>query len=166
MGALKTLGGLLLILVLSPITGHGSGRHFAMAVRQLAGFVWACVTLPWHGAAWVVRRAWRWQEDDGRLRRTLLVVDLGLIAFWVYSVAYILEHPAARGSDGFEFLLAIPVTLIAVFLSLPALLLLISNQTLRVGACVTLIAIVANGLIGSNVLWNSGLRHGPLWPLW
>lgn len=106
---------------------------------------------------------WR---DDRRLRRRLLIIDGFLFAFWFYSCAYILDHPAERGSDGFEVLLMIPMTGIAIVLSLPATLLLISKRTLRVGAAVTLVAIVADVLIGPNVLWNSGLGRGTLWPLW
>ena len=167
-GALKTVGGLLLLLVLSPITDHGSrpGWHLAMAARQLAAFAWACATLPWYCATWLVRRLRRVWRDDGLLRRALLGVDLGLIGFWIYSVAYIIHHPAAKGSDGFEIVLVVPMTLIALFGSLPALLLLIGRRTLRPGAYVTLVAIAFNGVVGTSVLWNSGLRHGAFWPLW
>ncbi|GJE58838.1 hypothetical protein [Methylobacterium trifolii] len=106
-----------------------------------------------------------WQ-DDRRLRHLLLVVDIGLLIFWFYAVEYIIHHPAAKGSDGFEIFLAVPMTLIVLCLSLPALLLLISNRTLKFGPPITLAAIVANVLIGSDVLWNSGLGRGTFWPLW
>lgn len=108
---------------------------------------------------------WFWQENR-RLRRFLLIIDVGLIAFWVYSVEYIFHHPAEKGSDGFEIFLVVPMTLIALVFSLPALLLLISNRTLKFAPPVTLSAVVINILFGSEVLWNSGLRRGNFWPLW
>ena len=110
-----------------------------------------------------LKSLWR---DDRRLRHRLLIIEFCLFAFWFYSVAYIFNHPAAKGSDGFEVFLIVPMTGIAMFLSLPALLLLISNRTLRTSAGVALAAIIANVLIGSNVLWNSGLGRGTFWPLW
>ena len=106
-----------------------------------------------------------WQ-DHKRLRRCLLIGDFGLIAFWLYSVEYIIHHPAEKGSDGFEIFLAVPMTLIVLFLSLPALLLLISNRTIQISAPVTLAALVAKVLVGSDVLWNSGLERGTFSPLW
>lgn len=168
MGARKTLGRPLLVPIPSPITDHGGQpmRTTTMAARQFARFVRACATLPWRCGAWVVRGVWRWWRDDRRLRRVLLVVDLGLVAFWVYSVEYILHHPAARGSDGFEVFLVVPMTGVVLFLSLPALLLVISNRTLRVGPWVTAMAVLANVFVGVGVLWNSGLGRGPYWPLW
>ena len=111
------------------------------------------------------KRKWFWQEDR-RLRRFLLIVDVGLIAFWVYSVEYIIHHPVEKGSDGFEIFLAVPMTVIALCLNFPALLLLISNRTLKFAPPITLAAVVANVLFGSEILWNSGLRRGAFWPLW
>ena len=101
-----------------------------------------------------VRQLWR---DDRRFRLTLLVVDAGLIAFWVYSVIYIMDHPAEKGSDGFEILAAVPMTGIALFLSFPALLLLIWKRTLRIGAWVTLAAIVMNVWCWTYILLYAGL---------
>ena len=84
------------------------------------------MTIEWLKSLW--QDIWK---DNGRLRRLLLVIDVGLIAFWVYSVIYINDHPAEQHSDGFEILAAVPMTLIALCLSLPALLLLIWNRTLE-----------------------------------
>lgn len=110
-----------------------------------------------------VKAVW---HDDRRLRRLLLVVDAGLIYFWVYSVVYVFEHPAEKGSDGFEVFLAVPMTLIALCLSFPAQLLVVWNRTLRISAWISAAAIVANTVIGGDVLWNSGLGRGPFWPIW
>jgi len=104
-----------------------------------------------------VHSIWR---DDRRLRRLLLIIDLGLLAFWFYSVIYIIDHPAEKHSDGFEILAAIPMTGIALFLSLPALLLLIWRRTLRIGALFTLAALLTNILCWVSVLNGAGLgRH-------
>ncbi|HKG84649.1 MAG TPA: hypothetical protein VKB16_16055 [Beijerinckiaceae bacterium] len=104
------------------------------------------MTIEWIKSLW---------EDGRRLRRLLLLVDVGLIAFWPYLIAWVIAHPAEKGSDGFEVFAVIPVTLIALFLSLPALLLLVSNRTLRIGAWVTLAAIATNILFFSNLRSNS-----------
>lgn len=111
-------------------------------------------------------RVWLWWDDDRRLRRLLLVVDLGLIAFWLYSVEYILHHPAAKGSDGFEVFLVVPMTAIALLFSLPALLLAIPRRTLRASTWVTAMALLMNVFAGTSVLWNSGLGRGAYWPIW
>jgi hypothetical protein len=105
-------------------------------------------------------------KDDRRRRRPLLIVNGGLVAFWIYSAEYVIHHPAAKGSDGFEVFMVIPVTFIAVFLTLPAVFLLISRRTIKLSAPVTLMAIVMNVLCGGDILWNSGLTRDPLWPLW
>ena len=104
-------------------------------------------------AAWV-KSLWR---DDRRLRRRLLVIDVGLFAFWPYLVAFIFAHPAAKGSDGFEVIAVVPATLIALCLSVPALLLSISNRTLRFGVWVTLAAAVTNACFFIDLRWNCGL---------
>lgn len=101
-----------------------------------------------------LKTLWR---DNRRLRRLLVIVDAGLIAFWPYLIAFIIAHPAAKGSDGFEIISVIPATLIVLCLSLPALLLLLSDRTIRTGAAVTLAAIVTNVLFFSDLRWNSGL---------
>jgi O-antigen ligase len=106
------------------------------------------MTIEWLKSLW---------QDNRRLRRLLLVIDVGLVAFWVYSVIYISDHPAEQHSDGFEILAAIPMTLIALCLSLPALLLLIWNRTLRTSALVTLAAIAMNVWYWSSVLRFAGL---------
>ena len=80
-----------------------------------------------------------------------------MIAFWPYLIAFIIGHPAAKGSDGFEIVAVVQATLVALGLSLPAVLLLVSNRTLRIVAMVTLAAIVANVLFYADVRWNSGL---------
>ena len=110
------------------------------------------MTIEWLKSLW--QDIW---QDNGRLRRLLLVIDVGLIAFWVYSVIYISDHPAEQHSDGFEILAAIPMTLIALCLSLPALVLLIWNRTLRISALVTLAAIAMNVWYWSSVLRFAGL---------
>jgi O-antigen ligase len=110
------------------------------------------MTIEWLKSLW--QDIWK---DNGRLRRLLLVIDVGLIAFWVYSVIYINDHPAEQHSDGFEILAAVPMTLIALCLSLPALLLLIWNRTLRASALVTLAAIAMNVWYWSSVLRFAGL---------
>jgi len=106
------------------------------------------MTIEWLKSLW---------QDNRRLRLLLLVIDVGLIAFWVYSVIYISDHPAEQHSDGFEILAAVPMTGIALCLSLPALLLLIWNRTLRTSALVTLAAIVMNVWYWSIVLRLAGL---------
>jgi len=69
----------------------------------------------------------------------------------------------------FRGLRGIPATLIAIFLSLPALLLLVSNRTLRIGAWVTLAAIATNILFFSDLRSNSLLVRewhcGTFWTL-
>lgn len=97
-----------------------------------------------------------WQ-DERRLRRPLLIIGIGLVACWFYLIAYIFAHPAAKGSDGFEIIAVIPATLIALCLSLPALLLLISNKTVRISLLVMIAAIVLNAWLLIDLGWNSGL---------
>lgn len=113
--------------------------------------------IPWLKSLW---------QDDRRHRRRLLIVNAGLIAFWAYSIAYILHHPAEKGSDGFEVFLTVPMTAIALFFTVPALLFLIWRRTIKFSAPVTLAAIAMNVLFGSDILWNSGLGRGVFWPIW
>lgn len=95
------------------------------------------------------------------LRRYLIPISVSLVGFWIFSVIYIIDHPADKGSDGFEFLAAIPFTGIAFLFSLPALLLSFWRQTVYIGALLAALAVGLNGLYCYAYLTSGG--HGSEW---
>lgn len=85
------------------------------------------------------------------LRRIALGGGLGCTAFWIYTFYYISRLPPGDGT-GFQWLAEMPLTMIWLFLSLPALGLSLSRRLAAIAAGMGVASIIANAMLWSRLL--------------